>query len=381
LLGVRGAVSGQYSPLREIDVNLRTPGPTPMPRRVAEALSQPMINHRGPEFAELLHEVTEGLKPVFQTRNDIILLTSSGTGGLEAAVVNTFSPGDRLLAVSIGNFGDRFAAIAEHFGADVERLSFPSGHAADPDAIATRLAAEPFAGVLVTHNETSTGVTNDLAAIAEVVQAARCLLVVDGVSSVGSIDVRTDEWGIDLLVSGSQKGWMVPPGIAMVSVSPRAWEAQQTARMPRYYWDFAAARKEAARGQTPWTPGITVLYGFREALRMIEEEGVQAVFERHRQIGAYTRAAIKDLGLRLVPVDERYASDTVTAFYIPEPWTDATLAERLRVEDDVVLAGGQGELTGKILRIGHMGYVTEADIDQVTSALRRELATGAAARS
>jgi aspartate aminotransferase-like enzyme len=199
------------------------------------------------------------------------------------------------------------------------------------------------------------------------------------VSSVGSLDIRTDEWGLDILVSASQKGWMVPPGVAMVAVSPRAWEAHKTARLPYYYWDFSAARKYAAQGQTPATPAITVLYGLREALKLMEAEGLQGIFARHQRIGAYTRAGVKALGLRLVPVDERRASDTVTAFWLPEDWTDVELLERLRVEHDVVLAGGQGELSGRIARVGHMGLVDEADIDDVLRALRQVLAAKTAA--
>jgi aspartate aminotransferase-like enzyme len=363
-------------------VNLRTPGPTPMPDSVATALSQPMINHRGPEFADLLREVTTELQAAFQTRNDLFLLTSSGTGGLEAAVVNTFSPGDHLLAVVIGNFGERFATIAERYGCNVQTLAFKSGEAADPGMVAERLAADPaLKGVLITHNETSTGVTNDLPALAEVVRRAGPLLVVDGVSSAGSLEIKTDDWGIDLLVSASQKGWMVPPGIAMVSVSPRAWEANATATLPRYYWDLALAKKEAVRGQTPWTPGITVLYGFREALRLMRADGFDAVYAKHRRIGAYTRAAVKNLGLRLVPVDERRASDTVTAFYLPEGTNEKAFLEQLRVQHGVVLAGGQGELVGKIARIGHMGMVEEADIDDAVRAIRQTLAAPAAAMS
>jgi len=363
-------------------VNLRTPGPTPMPERVAAALSQPMINHRGPEFADLLQEVTANLQAAFQTTNDLFLLTSSGTGGLEAAVVNTFSPGDRLLAVVIGNFGERFATIAQRFGCDVQTLVFKSGEAADPAAVAARLAADPaIKGVLITHNETSTGVTNDLEALAAVVRQAGPLLLVDGVSSVGSIEIKTDAWGIDVLVSASQKGWMVPPGIAMISVSPRAWEANAAARLPRYYWDLALAKKEAARGQTPWTPGITIVYGLREGLRLMRAEGFDAVYAKHRRIGAYTRAAIKDLGLRLVPVDERRASDTVTAFYLPEGTEEKVFLEQLRARYGVVLAGGQGELVGKIARIGHMGMVDEADIDDVIKAIRQTLAAPATAAS
>jgi aspartate aminotransferase-like enzyme len=363
-------------------VNLRTPGPTPMPPQVAAALSQPMINHRGPEFAELLAEVTTGIQEAFQTQSDVLLLTSSGTGGLEAAVANLFSPGDRVLAIIIGNFGERFATIAERYGLDVQRITFPNGHAADPQVVADRLAADPaVAAVLVTHNETSTGVTNDLQAIAGAVRDKGPLLLVDGVSSAGSLEIKTDEWGVDVLVSASQKGWMVPPGLAMVSVSPRAWEAHQRATLPRYYWDFTYARKEAARGQTPFTPTITVLYGFREAMNMLRTEGFPAVFERHRQIGAYTRAGLDKLGLRLVPVEERTASNTVTAFWLPQGTDEKAFLETLRVQYDIVLAGGQGELAGQIARIGHMGLVTHADIDQVFGALREVLVTQPVAQS
>ncbi|HLI28534.1 MAG TPA: alanine--glyoxylate aminotransferase family protein [Chloroflexota bacterium] len=363
-------------------MNLRTPGPTPIPPQVAEALSRPMINHRGPEFEELFAEVVANLQRVFQTRHEVLVLTASGTGGLEAAVANLFSPGDRVLAVSIGNFGDRFAQIAAAYGLDVQRLRFPNGHAADPAAIADRLRADPtIKGVLVTHNETATGVTNDIEAIARAVQDAGApLLVVDGISSVGSLDVRPDEWGIDVLIAGSQKGWMVPPGLTMLSVSPRAWEAHRQARLPRYYFDFTAAHKSAQKHQTPWTPAVSLLYAFREALRLMLAEGLPALFERHRRIGAHTRAGLRGLGLRLVPVDERYASNTVTAFWLPEGCAADSVQERLRAEYGVVLAEGQGELHGKILRIGHMGYVSEADIDAVLQALSRVLPAQAAAR-
>jgi aspartate aminotransferase-like enzyme len=235
--------------------------------------------------------------------------------------------------------------------------------------------------VLNTHNDTTTAVTTYVEALAEVVRRAGPLLVVDGVSSVGSLEIKTDEWGIDLLISASQKGWMVPPGIAMISVSPRAWEANATAALPRYYWDLAVAKKEAARGQTPWTPGISVLYGFREALRLMRAEGFPAVYAKHRRMGAYTRDAVKSLGLRLVPVDERRASDTVTAFYLPVGTEEKAFLEQLRTEYGVVLAGGQGELAGKSARIGHMGMVDEGDIDDVANAIRHTLAAPATAAS
>ena len=362
-------------------MNLRTPGPTPMPPSVAEALRGPMINHRGPEFEALFEEVTVGLQQVFQTQHDLLVLTASGTGGLEAAVVNLFSPGDRVLAVSIGNFGDRFTKIAEAYGTDVQKLKFDNGHAADPDAIAARLKADPsIKGVLVTHNETSTGVTNDLEAIAQAVrEAGHPLFLVDGISSVGSLDVKPDEWGIDVLVAGSQKGWMVPPGMTMLSVGPRAWAAHKTATLPRYYFDFSAAQKSATKWQTPWTPAVTLLFGFREALRLMLAEGLPALFARHRRIGSYARQGVRELGLRLVPVEERYASNTVTAFWLPEGLSADAVQERVRSEHDVVLAEGQGELQGRILRVGHMGYVGEADLDAVFAALKQVLPARTAA--
>jgi len=222
---------------------LRIPGPTPCPPEVLEAMARQMINHRGEEFAKILNGITNKLRQLFQTKNDVLLLTGSGTGGLEAAIVNTLSPGDKVLSVSIGVFGDRFATIARQFGAEVTSYSVEWGKAAEPDAIRQALKDEPeIRAVLVTHNETSTGVTNDLASISSVVKEFDKLLLVDAISSLGSIDLPVDEWHCDVVVTGSQKGWMVPPGLAMVSVSQEAWQAHANARMPRFYWDFAQAR-------------------------------------------------------------------------------------------------------------------------------------------
>ena len=232
---------------------LRIPGPTPCPPEVLQAMAWPMVNHRGPEFQQMLNDVTEKLKQVFQTRNDVLILTGSGTGGLEAAAVNMLSPGDRVLSVSIGVFGDRFANIAQQFGAEVVPLKLEWGKAADPDAVKKALKDNPgVKAVLVTHNETSTGVTNDLAAISKVVKEAGKLLLVDAISSLGSINLPVDDWHCDVVVTGSQKGWMVPPGLAMVSVSPEAWQAHAKAKMPRFYWDFTRAKKYLEkRGRIP----------------------------------------------------------------------------------------------------------------------------------
>lgn len=356
-------------------MNLRIPGPTPCPDDVLEAMSRQMVNHRGPEFADLLTRVTAGLKGLFQTQNDILVLTCSGTGTMEAAVVNVLSPGDRVLNVSIGSFGDRFGTIAETYGAKVERLSFEWGTSADPERVASALAGGDYKAVLVTHNETSTGVTNDLGAIAAACRGVRpdVLLVVDAISSLGSLDCRVDEWQLDVVATGSQKGWMVPPGLGMVAMSARAWEAHKQARMPRFYFDLGKARESAAKGQTPWTPAISLFYALDVALQTLVAEGIEGIVERHRRLGERTRAGVKTMGLRLFAADERYASNTVTAVHMPDGVEWAKLNKLLREEYGVVLAGGQGKLQGQIFRIGHLGWASEADLDQALSALSAAL--------
>lgn len=356
-------------------MNLRVPGPTPCPEPVLKALGRQMINHRGPDFAELIRQVTQGLKTVFQTENDVITLTASGTGGLEAAVTNTLSPGERCLVVSIGVFGERMADIAKAFGADVVRLDFPYGTAADPDRVRNTLRSEPSVNtVFVTHNETSTGVTNDLQALSKVIKGEfGKTLVVDGISSIGSIPCPVDAWGIDVAVSGSQKGWMAPPGLTMVSVSQGGWEAIARARMPRFYFDLAVARQSLQKGETPWTPSITVLYGLKAGLDLLLAEGLEAVYRRHAMVGARARAVVKRLGLELF-ADERCASNTVTAVKVPPGVEWKAVSRVLREKHRVVLAGGQGSLKGKIFRIGHLGWVTSAEIEQVGEALRAALA-------
>lgn len=350
-------------------MNLRIPGPVPLPPNVLQALCRPMINHRGPEFAAILREVTANLKTVFQTQNDVLIFTASGTGGLEAAVANTLSPGDRVVAASIGFFGERFAEIAQRFGAQVTLLQFPYGQPADPEAVRRELQKGGYRALLVTHNDTSTGITNDLAALSAVAREADVLLLVDGVSSVGATPLPTDAWGCDVVVTASQKALMAPPGLAMVSVSPRAWAAHQQARMPRYYFDFTLAKKYLEIGQTPATPAVSVFFALQESLRLILAEGLENWIARHARIAARTRAGIKALGLRLFG-DERYASNAVTAVEAPPGLDVGQLLKVLREEFNIVLAGGQGSLAGKIFRIGHLGLVREEEIDAVLAALR-----------
>ncbi|HEX79095.1 MAG TPA: alanine--glyoxylate aminotransferase family protein [Dehalococcoidia bacterium] len=350
--------------------NLRIPGPTPCPDEVLKAMGRQMINHRGPEFARSLDDVTNKLKQLFQTRNDVFMLTGSGTGGLEAAVVNVLSPGDKVLSVSIGVFGERFAAIAKQFGADVIPLNFEWGKAAKVDEIRQALKDNPqVKAVLVTHNETSTGVTNDLSAISSVVKEYGKLLVVDAISSLGSIELPVDEWQCDVTVTGSQKGWMVPPGLIMVAVSEAAWEANAEAKMPRFYWDFAKAKSYLEKGQTPWTPAISVIFALEVALDMLLKEGISSIVARHAHIADKARSGIKALGLELF-AEDGYASNTVTSVVAPERLNVKEMLRILREEHDIVLGGGQQSMSGKIFRIGHLGWVTDKDIDDVLHAFK-----------
>jgi aspartate aminotransferase-like enzyme len=351
-----------------MEQNLRIPGPTPIPPEVREAQAAPMIDHRGTEFAAMQQEITEGIASLIGSSGEVLLLTGSGSGAMEAAVVNALSPGDRVLAVTIGAFGDRFASIATAFGADVERLSIEWGRAADPDALAAHLATQPpYRAVLVTHNETSTGVMNPLRELAAAVRGAPGdpLLIVDGISGLGAMPFEMDGWGVDVVLSASQKAWMGSPGIAIAALSERGWAAVQTARMPRFYWDFAEARSWAAKGQTPWTPAVSVLYGLRVGVRRLLAEGRERTWARHAAIAAGAQAGLEALGLELVaaPADR---SHTVTAAWLPSglEWGPLNAAMRAR---GLIVAGGQGAWTGRILRFGHMG---EVGIDEMADAAR-----------
>jgi aspartate aminotransferase-like enzyme len=353
---------------------LRIPGPTPLPKEVMQAISRQMVNHRGPVFRQMLKDVTEKLKMFFQTKNDLLILTCAGTGGMEAAIVNMFSPGDKVLGVSIGVFGDRFISIAKAYGADVIPLRFEQGQAADFEAIKKALQADPqIKGVIITHNETSTGVTNDLKTIAPIVKGAGKLLIVDGVSSIGSIDLPVDELHIDVAISGSQKGWMVPPGMAMLSISQEAWQANAKAKMPRFYLDIAKAKSNFEKGETPWTPAISVVYGFSVGLDMMLKEGIKNIFARHALIAKTAREGLKALGLTLLVNDEGYASNTVTAVMGTNGMDAKKVVSVMRDQYKIELAGGQGSLEGKIFRIGHLGLVTVEDIKDVLAHLKLAL--------
>jgi len=346
--------------------NLRIPGPTTLPPSVREVGGRQMINHRGPEFAAMLNRIQVGMKPYFGTESDIAIVSSAGTGGLEAAVVNVLSPGDRVLGVSIGAFGDRFAKVAETYGASVDRVSAEWGWAADPDELRERLPSADYRAVLLTHNETSTGVMNPIPALAAAIRTTSpdALILVDSVSALGAVPFQMDDWGCDVVVTGSQKAWMAAPGLAMIAASERAWAAMETARMPRFYFDLLKHRESARSGQTPWTPAIAVIYQVDEGIRLMAAEGAEAIFARHEACAAATQAGLEALGFQLF-ADPANRSKTVTAALIPDGLDWKAFNSEI-TRRGVVLAGGQGKLAGKVFRVGHLGSVI---VDEILGAI------------
>lgn len=354
---------------------LMIPGPTPVPEDVLRAVGRPMMNHRGPEYMALQRRLIEGLKQAFQTANDLQIFPAAGTGGLEAAVVNVLSPGDTVVAMPVGSFGERFAEIAGVYGADVRRVSEEWGRAARPERLAEALRAAPGArAVLLTHNETSTGVLNDIRALAATVRelAPDALILVDSISGMLAADIRPDEWDLDVVVAGSQKAWMIPPGLTFLSISARAWEAYSRARMPRFYFDFGRMRKSMATDQTPYTPALPQLFGLEVSLTRIQAEGLEASFARHSRLAEATRAAVRALGLELF-AEDGYYSNSLTAVRAPEGLTAREIRERMREEHGVVIAGGQGPVKETVFRLGHLGYVDENDVLAMVGALERTL--------
>lgn len=344
-------------------MNLRIPGPTPVPPEVLEAGAAEMINHRGPEFAEMIERTTARVKEVFQTSNDLLTLTTSGTGGMEAAVANHINAGEKVLIATVGVFGKRFVNLVNVYGGEAIELEFEFGTAADPARIDDALTKNPDVRVLmVTHNETSTGVTNKgLAQIAEVARKHDCLLIVDAISSLSSIPVEVDNWGLDVVISGSQKGWMTAPGLAFVSVSDRAWEKQAQVKTPRFYFDLQMHKDYLKNGQTPATPAVSIFFQLDRSLDMMFAEGLDNIYERHRRLAQLTRDGVRALGLSIF-AEEGSESDTVTAVTIPDGVDGIEFLKVAREDFDTVFAGGQGPLRGQIFRFGHLGYVTEEHV-------------------
>ncbi len=347
---------------------LMVPGPTPVPAEVRAYGARPLINHRSQAFRELYGRIRPALQRVFQTEHDVVVYPASGTGALEAAIVNCFSPGDRILSLSMGAFGERWAEIAQAFGLDVDILSVPYGESIDPVAVRHKLQGQRFTGVLTTFNETSTGVLLDLENVARAVhEHSDALLLVDAVSGLGGADLRMDEWACDVVVTGSQKALMAPPGLAMVAFSPRAWEASQKTRLPRSYFDWRPYRTQAAHLETPYTPAVSLWYELDASLRRLLAEGLAAVFARHKAMAHIARTAFSAAGLPVL-ARESNASPTVTAALLPEGRSFADLSEGLAARG-VTVGGGLGPLRGKMVRIGHMGGLRTSELVRFFHAL------------
>jgi len=343
---------------------LMTPGPTPVPPEVEAAMGRPIVYHRGPEFKEILERVLEKLARVCLTSSPVALFTASGTGAMESAVANLVSPGQRVLVVSAGSFGERWVQIVQRYGGALEHLRYEWGATPDPDDIAKRLRTSGARVVYCTHCETSTGVVSDVRAIAGCAKAAEAVCVVDAISSLGAVRLEQDEWGIDVVVSGSQKALMTPPGLALASVSSTALEASRLCSTPRFYFDWERIVKAQGDLLTAFTPAISLVCGLDAALDLLLEDGVESAWGRSALLGRACRAGVKAMGLELFSPDQD-RSAVVTVIRVP-PGVDGTAVVRGARENGVTVAGGQGELKSKIVRVGHVGYI---GIDDVSAAL------------
>ena len=342
---------------------LLTPGPTKVPQNLCEALGRPIIHHRTPQFQEYLKQAFEGLKYVFQTKNDIYLMAGSGTAGMEAAVCNLLSPGDKAITVESGKFGERWTEICKAFGINTKVISVKWGQSVLAKDILRELKADPsIKAVFITSSETSTGITADVKAIGEAVRQTNAVLVVDAVSGLAVTELKTDEWGVDVVVSGSHKGLMLPPGLAFVSVSPKAYKLVETAQCPRYYFDFRKYKKAIASADTPFTPAIGLVIALIESINMIKTKKLENLLAHHERMAKATRAAVKALGLKLF-ADPSCISNVLTAVVVPDGVDGEKIVKIMRDTYGISIAGGQGEeLKGKIIRIAHMGCVDEEDL-------------------
>lgn len=343
---------------------LMIPGPTPVPEAALLALAKHPIGHRTSEFSNILAEVNENLKWLHQTQNDVLTLNVSGTGAVEAAIINFLSPGDRILVGSNGKFGERWVEVGQAYGLNVEPITAEWGKPLDPELFAEKLAADTqkqIKAVIITHSETSTGVLNDLETInRHVKEHGEALIIVDAVTSLGAFNLPVDAWGLDIVASGSQKGYMIPPGLGFVSVSAKAWSAYQTAKLPKYYLDLGKYRKSAAKNTTPFTPPVNLIVALHTSLQIMKEEGLESIFSRHERHKNATRAAIKGFNLPLFAPDG-YASPAITAV-APQEIESDKIRSLMNKRFDIALAGGQDHLKNKIFRIGHLGFVSDRDI-------------------
>jgi aspartate aminotransferase-like enzyme len=353
--------------------HLLAPGPTPIPPEVLQALSRPILHHRTPEFETLFARVRAALAELLETRSEVIVLAASGTGAMEAAAVNLLSPGDEAIVVRCGKFGERWADIGKAFGVTVHALDAPYGETVEPERVAAALRAHPGARALfVTQSETSTGVLEDVEAYAALTRRTDTLCVVDTVSALGAVACPMDAWGVDVVVSGSQKGLMCPPGLAFIALNDRAWRAAANARLPKFYWDLAAERKWQAKRQAQYTPAVSLLMGLDAAIALIRAEGLPQVYRRHDRLSRAMRAGVEALGLGLFP--RVTPSPAVTAVVAPAGIDGEAVVRTYGEEHNITIAGGQGEMKGKIFRLAHLGYVDESDVLVGLAALERVLA-------
>ena len=355
---------------------LMIPGPTPVPESVLLDMAKHPIGHRSKEFSAILEEVYADLKEVFNTKNDVFVFTASGTGALDGALSNLVNEGDKVLSLIIGNFGERWAKIAKTYGAEVQELRVEAGKAINPADLKAILDADTnkeIKIVTMTHNETSTGVENDIQTLVGMVKEHGALSVVDGVTSVGAIPCKMDEWGIDVLVSGSQKGFMIPPGLAFLAASDKAFEVFEQCKHPNFYFNWAAYRKSTRAFSTPFTPAVNLIVGLRTALKMMKEEGLENIYDRHRRLAKALRKAIRAINLELFVEDDNCASSTITAILPPANISVPDIRKTIKDRFDIVVANGQNALKDKIFRMGTLGFVSERDLIAAVGSLEATL--------
>ena len=355
---------------------LMIPGPTPVPESVLLDMAKHPIGHRSSEFSKILEKVYSNLKLIFETKNDVFVYTSSGTGAMEAAISNLVNEGDKVLSLVIGNFGERRAKIAKAFGADVEKISVPYGQAINPQDLKKRLDEDvnkEIKFVTLTHNETSTGVTNDLKTLCEIIRNHGAISIVDGVTSVCAMPLKMDEWGIDVLVSGSQKGFMIPPGLAFLSANERAFEIHKNCKRSGFYFNWDAYKKSVNANSTPYTPAVNLFVALDTALNMILKEGLETIQNRHKKHSLALRAAIRAINLKLFVEDDSIASCAITSILPPEGISVPDIRSTLKNDFDIVVANGQNDLKDKIFRMGTLGFVCDRDILAAVSALEATL--------
>ncbi len=351
--------------------DLRIPGPTPLPPQVLQAMQHEMMPHRTDEFRALFSELLAQLRRFHGTSNTALVLPGSGSAGFEFSIVNTLSPGDKVVGFTSGSFGERYCSVATQLGLNVVKVELPWGKAATASIVAKALDEHPDAkAVLYTYNETSTGLANPLHEVAPVVRDHGALILVDAVSAAGGIPMDMDAWGVDLIFSGSQKAWMCPPGLVILGVGDRVFEAYESASYPRFFWDLKTAAERAKDGMTPTTSPLTLIFALKAAADMIDEEGLDNVYARHAKLGAFVRRGVSELGWRLI-AEEEYVSDTVTAVTPPDGVNAAEVVARMKSDHGIDIGGGLGKMQGQAIRIGHMGWVHQPELERTLEALSK----------